>query len=151
MCFHSILLHIVLLAHKVFIANQVLIDQKFLIAVISPEIARMHNVIFKINQLKVNSLSYFYLGNLPLLHCAQYPTSTYCNIPQIILFKMYSYFIVDMPFPQVKVPRNGRVYIGENGNTVLFIGNQKFALEGSIQAFCINGKLNPLSPPTFQY
>ena len=63
---------------------------------------------------------------------------------------MYSYFIVDMPFAHVKAPRNGRVYIVENGNTALFICNQKFALVGSIQAFCINGKLSPLSPPTFQ-
>ena len=53
-----------------------------------------------------------------------------------------------MACPRVKAPKNGRVYIVDNGNTAIFICNQKFRLVGNIQAFCVDGKWSPVTPPT---
>jgi len=52
-----------------------------------------------------------------------------------------------MACPSVKAPKNGEVQFVDNGNTANFLCNQKFRLVGNTQAFCVDGKWSPISPP----
>lgn len=65
------------------------------------------------------------------------------------LFSNILYTFSEMACSTLKAPKNGQVYIFDNGNTAIFVCNKNFDTVGSIQAYCVDEEWSS-PPPTCQ-